>query len=104
MSEQTYRFYRDENGTAISNVPHRRVHHSPDGYEWGYGGSGPADLALNITIDCLLRLGIDDNGLAYTIHQSVKRHFIANMPHEGTEIPCSVFDNYVSKEWDILQR
>src|SRR6266436_5928682 len=23
-------------------------YHSPDGFEWGYGGSGPADLALNI--------------------------------------------------------
>lgn len=32
----------------ITNVPHRHVHHSPTGYECGYGGSGPADLALNI--------------------------------------------------------
>ena len=24
------------------------VHHSPDGFNWGYGGSGPADLALSI--------------------------------------------------------
>ena len=24
------------------------VHHSPTGFEWGYGGSGPADLALSI--------------------------------------------------------
>lgn len=22
--------------------------HSPDGFQWGYGGSGPADLALSI--------------------------------------------------------
>src|SRR5207302_1533158 len=27
--------------------------HSPDGFEWGYGGSGPADLALAILIDHL---------------------------------------------------
>ena len=25
--------------------------HSPTGYEWGYGGSGPADLALSILCD-----------------------------------------------------
>lgn len=25
--------------------------HSPDGFEWGYGGSGPADLALAILIN-----------------------------------------------------
>ena len=34
--------------TTDTNVPHLVVHHSPTGYEWGYGGSGPADLALNI--------------------------------------------------------
>jgi hypothetical protein len=27
------------------------VRHSPDGFEWGYGGSGPADLALSILTD-----------------------------------------------------
>lgn len=27
--------------------------HSPDGFEWGYGGSGPAQLALAMCIDYL---------------------------------------------------
>lgn len=27
--------------------------HSPDGFEWGYGGSGPAQLALAILADFL---------------------------------------------------
>lgn len=27
--------------------------HSPTGFEWGYGGSGPADLALSILCDVL---------------------------------------------------
>lgn len=27
------------------------VHHSPSGFEWGYGGSGPSDLALSILCD-----------------------------------------------------
>ncbi len=27
--------------------------HSPDGFQWGYGGSGPADTALSILTDCL---------------------------------------------------
>lgn len=30
-----------------------RVIHSPDGFEWGYGGSGPSDLALSILADWL---------------------------------------------------
>lgn len=27
------------------------VNHSPDGFEWGYGGSGPAQLALALLVD-----------------------------------------------------
>ena len=27
--------------------------HSPDGFEWGYGGSGPAQLALALAADVL---------------------------------------------------
>ncbi|GAH88193.1 unnamed protein product, partial [marine sediment metagenome] len=30
-----------------------RVYHSPAGFEWGYGGSGPADLARSILWDYL---------------------------------------------------
>jgi hypothetical protein len=28
------------------------VNHSPTGFEWGYGGSGPAQLAFAILADC----------------------------------------------------
>ncbi len=30
-----------------------KMYHSPDGFQWGYGGSGPADLARSILTDCL---------------------------------------------------
>jgi len=34
---------------TVNNRPLRhRVRHSPTGFEFGYGGSGPADLALSI--------------------------------------------------------
>ena len=45
---------RDEDGNISTNVPHATRHHSPDGYEYGYAGSGPADLALNI-VEAVLR-------------------------------------------------
>lgn len=38
----------DHHAITRTNVPHLVAHHSPSGFEWGYGGSGPADLALNI--------------------------------------------------------
>jgi hypothetical protein len=51
--------YRDWNGPGvkIDDVvlsPRRSQevwNHSPDGFEWGYGGSGPAQLALAILLE-----------------------------------------------------
>jgi hypothetical protein len=63
-----------------TNVPRRITRHSPDGFEWGYGGSGPADFALNI-----LSVFIGQR-LAYLYHQDFKWKFIAGMPHEGGTI------------------
>jgi hypothetical protein len=40
-------FQRREGDTS-TNVPHLVTYHSPSGFAWGYGGSGPADLALTI--------------------------------------------------------
>lgn len=40
-----------------TNVPHLCIDHSPTGYEWGYEGSGPADLALNIVENILWDIG-----------------------------------------------
>lgn len=53
-----YRGYRDESGAARVTVNgatlpprHDLRNHSPDGFEWGYSGSGPAQLALAIVAD-----------------------------------------------------
>src|SRR5262245_15107391 len=41
--------------------------HSPTGFEWGYGGSGPAQLALAILADALA-----DDDRAVRLHQRFK--------------------------------
>ncbi len=47
--------------------------HSPTGFEWGYGGSGPAQLALALVADCMGRdLAVP------TIYQHVKFKLVAN--------------------------
>jgi len=52
-------------GTATCNVPHRHRHHSPDRVDFGYVGSAPADLALNILAAALpLEPGDNDVRLA----------------------------------------
>ncbi len=59
---------------AVDGKPLKQVvRHSPTGMQWGYGGSGPADLALSILTDVF-------GGrveLADLYYQQFKRDFIA---------------------------
>lgn len=48
--------------------------HSPTGFAWGYGGSGPAQLALAI---CLELFGKDN---ALKMYQAFKRRYIETLP------------------------
>ena len=50
--------------------------HSPTGFEWGYGGSGPAQLALALAASRLPDL------LAHTIHQYLKWTLVATLDRE----------------------
>lgn len=52
--------------------------HSPTGFEWGYGGSGPAQLALALVADALGR-----RWTIPAIYQRVKELLIAGLPHDG---------------------
>lgn len=47
--------------------------HSIDGFQWGYGGSGPADLARSMLIDLL---GNFAKSIVDHIYQDFKRDFI----------------------------
>ena len=33
------------------SLPRHVVHHSPDGFAWGYGGSGPSELARCLLLE-----------------------------------------------------
>jgi len=81
---------RDERGYAQVNVPHNLVHHSPTGFEWGYGGSGPADLALNILA---LFVPVQD---AMRLHQQYKWDLIASFPREGGVITSASVREWIA--------
>lgn len=49
------------------------INHSPDGFEWGYGGSGPAQLALAVLLE------LHDKETACKNYQKFKHEFIANI-------------------------
>jgi len=68
---------------GIHNVSARKLNprfdlanHSPTGFEWGYGGSGPAQLAL-----ALLAHALDDDGTALDYYQQFKFAMVARLPH-----------------------
>jgi len=74
---------RREGYAVIVMVDGRRLNprldlwnHSPTGFEWGYGGSGPAQLALAILADHL-----GDNAQALNWYQRFKWTVIAELPH-----------------------
>jgi hypothetical protein len=52
--------------------------HSPTGFEWSYGGSGPAQLAL-----ALLAHALGDDERAVRLHQAFKGKVVAGLPREG---------------------
>jgi hypothetical protein len=101
---------RDEQGTA-TNVPHLVVHHSPTGFEWGYGGSGPADLALNIVEIFLNRMGYagermkcydgDCFKLAWRLHQDFKWKFVANADRDNAIISYNAIMAYMEEKVSI---
>jgi len=72
---------RNENGIT-TNVPCRITKHSPDGFEWGYGGSGQADFALNILSVYIGEQEARRDGL----YQDFKFQFISKLPPEGGTI------------------
>ncbi len=87
---------RSGKGIIGTNIPQKVIHHSPTGFEWGYGGSGPADLSLNI-LELLIPAGSDGeepvkcfrgecSATAWRLHQDFKRRFIAAVPREGMTI------------------
>jgi hypothetical protein len=62
---------RDPDDILHFNIQQQWIHHSPDGFEWGYGGSGPADFALNI-----LRVHGLPWSLAWKLHHKFKFEFL----------------------------
>jgi hypothetical protein len=69
----------EENGQSRGLDPRFDLrNHSPTGFEWGYSGSGPAQLALALAADVL-----GDDERAQDLYQRFKFKVIGGLPHEG---------------------
>jgi len=84
---------RNADGTAKANVPHAIVRHSPDGFEWGYGGSGPAELALNILSTMIGKESAEKGGL----YQKFKFEFLAGLPFDGGTIKATDIEEWLKQ-------
>ncbi len=98
--------WRALDGTAISSIPHLHVHYAPTGVDWGYGGSGPADLALNVlalflplasdAIGVALRDGSSVSEAAWALHHQCKYDLIATLPRSGGHITAETIRTWIT--------
>ena len=97
---------RSKTGAWVTNVKRKCIQHSPDGFAWGYGGSGPADFALNILENVLILEGWKGPRtqcykkkcftLAWDFHQQFKWSRIAGLSMNATEQQVIPYDEVVS--------
>lgn len=67
------------NGQQLPLAPSLKVrNHSPTGFNWGYGGSGPAQLSLALLLDYF-----GDTGTAQRLYQDFKFRVVASWPQDG---------------------
>ena len=106
---------RGEASVVVQNVvddgpsDHRPLthvsYHSPDGFEWGYAGSGPADLALAILADyfgeppgfvlAALRSLWTPRSKAAALHQSFKEQFVATEHRDEWQLHSDVIATWL---------
>lgn len=72
------------------NVPHTVIKQSPSGFEIGYSGNGPSDLALNTL------LLFTDPKTASVLHQAFMFQFISNMPASGGIVPADAIKKWIA--------
>jgi hypothetical protein len=89
--------FRDQDGIQ-TNGPHRITRHSPDGFEWGYGGSGPADFALNILSVFIGQEAAEKKGL----YQDFKWEFVTPLPETGGTMPRETILRWVETKKGLL--
>ena len=82
-------------GDVLPLEPSLKVrNHSPSGFSWGYGGSGPAQLSLAILLE------VYDREIAERYYQNFKWDVIARLPRadfrvamDFTTIPPRIVEN-----------
>jgi hypothetical protein len=72
----------------------RHARHSPNGFEWGYGGSGPAELARYLTYGVARHIQLPRDQWDDLDYQQVKWEVVARVPWDGGV--CSAREIYIA--------
>ncbi len=109
VAELRYRGWRSKGkcrvvickGQQIASLTHV-VRHSPDGFEWGYAGSGPADLARSILVHFRMHTRgvsrVEACAWADELYQEFKQHIVAVLPRERWTLDLSDVSAWVSEQ------
>lgn len=72
---------------------HDLVNHSPDGFGWGYGGSGAAQLALALLCDAT-----GDDEVAQKFYQAFKFDVVAKLKRGAWELTADYVLDWVDRQ------
>ncbi|MDR5657797.1 MULTISPECIES: DUF6166 domain-containing protein [Halobacteriaceae] len=82
--------YRQRGRAIVEKLPEQErltprrslelANHSPSGFEWGYGGSGPAQLALALLLDFT-----DDEAVALAHYTEFKNKVVSQLDCTGRD-------------------
>ncbi len=83
---------RDPQGRAVvTGVRHDLVDLSPTGFEWGYLGAGPNDLALNILLHAT-----GERSFAFTHCRQFCEETVTQIPYAGGVLPATRIVEWVA--------
>ena len=80
-------------GNTLSPAKSQKLrNHSPDGFNWGYAGSGPSQLALAL----LMEFSGQRKFWCLQNYQQFKVDVIAQLPQGDAQLPISVIKKWVA--------
>lgn len=86
--------------TKLYPAPSLKLYnHSPDGFQWGYGGSGPAQLALALLLDATT-----DPRTALDFYQQFKWEFVSGWGAEWSITREEILDWLKAEQRSKLQK
>lgn len=99
--------YEDKPAKILKN----HGYHSPDGFQMGYAGSGPADLAYSILADYMIEMAMPTGVISLTemkqkvemLHQQFKNDFIVGAK-EVLEIDSELIGQWIEKQKEKINK